>query len=190
MPFYYSSLSQLYRTQCAVVEKELNLAKRTYLSTKVIQCANNPKEQHKITDKLLVNQHQQTLPSDKDHSHLANRFGAFFEPKIDNIRQHFNLNEDSNEQILPNIELSEMKPATIEEVRKPITSYSNISCELDPVPTWLFRKCLQELLHLLTALINIWLSTGIFPKECKHAIIRATSMLKKLYIRSRSAEEL
>ena len=73
----------------------------------MIQCANNPKELYKITEKLLVNQHQQTLPSDEDHSHLANRFGAFFESKID-----FNLNVDSSDQILPNIELSEMRPAT------------------------------------------------------------------------------
>ena len=70
-----------------------------------------------------------------------------------------------------------MKPATIEEVRKLITSYSNKSCELDPVPTWLLKKCLHELLPLLTALINKSLSTCIFPKECKNAIIRP--MLKK-----------
>ena len=100
-----------------------------------------------------MNQHQPTLPSDEDHSHLANRFGAFFKSKIDNIhvRQHFNLNVDSSEQILPNIELSEMRPATIEEVRKLITSYSIPSCELDPVPTWLLKKCLHELLPLRTA---------------------------------------
>ena len=48
---------------------------------------------------------------------------------------------------------------------------------MDPVPTWLLKKCLQELLPLLTALINKSLSTGIFPKKCKHAIIRP--MLKK-----------
>ena len=160
----------------------------TYLYTKVIQCANNPKKLHSITDKLLVNQHQQTLPSDEDHSHLANSFGAFFELKIDNISQHFNLNVDSSEQILPNIELSVMRPATIEVVRKLISSYSNKSCELDPVSTWLPKKCLHELLPLLTALINKSLSTGVFPKECKNAIIRP--MLNKIYIRSRSAEEL
>ena len=126
----------LYRRQCAVVAKELDCAKGTYLSTKVKQCTNDPNELHTITDKLLVKQHQQTLPSDEDHSHLANRFDAFFKSKIDNIRQHFNLNVDSREQILSNIELSEMRPATIEEVRKLITSCSNKSCEMDPVPTW------------------------------------------------------
>ena len=168
----------LYRRQCAVVAKELNCAKRTYLSTKVIQCANNLKELHKITDKLLVNQHQQTLPSNKYHNDLANRFGAFFESKIDNIRQHFILNVDSSEQILPNIELSEMRPSTIKEVRKLITSYSNKSCELDPVPTWLLTKCLHELLPLLSALINKSLSAGIFSKECENAIIRPMLNLK------------
>ena len=43
--------------------------------------------------------------------------------------------------------------------------------------TWLLKKCLHELLPLLTALINKSLTTGIFPKECKNAIIRP--MLKK-----------
>ena len=39
------------------------------------------------------------------------------------------------------------------------------------------KKCLHELLPLRTALINKSLTTGIFPKECKNAIIRP--MLKK-----------
>ena len=57
--------------------KELSDAKTLYLSTKVAQCANDPKLLHRITDKLLVNQHQQMLPSDDDHIHLANAFGSF-----------------------------------------------------------------------------------------------------------------
>ena len=57
-----------------------------------------------------------------------------------------------------------MRSAPIKELRKLITSYSNKSCELDPVLTWLLKECLHELRPLLTALINKSCSTGIFPK--------------------------
>ena len=166
-----------YRKQCAIVGKELSEAKTLYLSTKVAQCANDPKQLHRITDKLLVNQHQQMLPSDDDHTHLANAFGSFFESKIDNIRELFNLNVNLDEQLPPEFSLNSLKPATYEEIRRLIISYSNKSCELDPIPTWLLKECVHELLPLLTSLINTSLITGFFPEQCKNAIIRP--LLKK-----------
>ena len=54
----------------------------------------------------------------------------------------------------------------------------NKSCELDhPIPTWLLKTCIDELLPLITALINKSLSTGTFPDYFKEAIIRP--LLKK-----------
>ena len=56
-------------------------------------------------------------------------------------------------------------------------SYSNKSCELDPIPTWLLKECVHELLPVLTSLINTSLITGVFPEQRKNAIIRP--LLKK-----------
>ena len=49
---------------------------------------------------------------------------------------------------------------------------------LDPIPTWLLKTCIDELLPLITELINKSLSTGTFPDYFKEAIIRPP-LLKK-----------
>ena len=45
------------------------------------------------------------------------------------------------------------------------------------ISTWLLKECLDELLPLLTSIINSSLLTGVFSKQCKHAIVRP--LLKK-----------
>ena len=54
---------------------------------------------------------------------------------------------------------------------------ANKSCELDPIPTWLLKKCLSVLLPLITKIVNMSLTTGTFPECYKDAIIRP--ILKK-----------
>ena len=73
-----------YRQQCAVVAKQLSNTKTACLSDKITKCDCNPKLLHKLIDKLLVNQHQQQLPSHDNDELSANKFAEFFEDKIDN----------------------------------------------------------------------------------------------------------
>ena len=61
-------------------------------------------------------------------------------------------------------------------------------CELDPIPTWLLKCCLTELLPLITTLVNKSLTTGSFPGGFKLALIKPH--LKKQTIKSRFTEEL
>ena len=42
--------------------------------------------------------------------------------------------------------LVKFNPASEEEIQKIIKKSPNKSCELDPVPTWLLKLCLHELL--------------------------------------------
>ena len=65
-----------------------------------------------------------------------------------------------------------LEEATVDEVRRVIRNSPNKSCELGPIPTWLLKKCIDELLPLITALIKESLSTGTFPDYFKEAIIR------------------
>ena len=51
------------------------------------------------------------------------------------------------------------------------------SCELDPIPTWLLKKCIDVLLPLVTSIINMSLSTNQVPLDFKSARIRP--LLKK-----------
>ena len=166
-----------YRNQCAILAKQLSDTKAVYYSTKIHDCAGNPKLLHKLTDKLIVGQHQHQLPSSDDDVHLANKFSHFFDDKINVIRNRFQLNSSALEESFSGENLENIRPATDEEVKALILSYSNKSCELDPIPTWLLKICINELLPILTAVINSSLSTGEFPEQCKHAIVRP--LLKK-----------
>ena len=89
----------MYRNQCAVLAKQLSDRKATYYSTKVRECAGNPKLLHKLTDKLIINQHQHQhqLPSDEDEARLANNLNDFFDDKISKICSDTNLNDDTVE---------------------------------------------------------------------------------------------
>jgi len=50
--------------------------------------------------------------------------------------------------------VADFKPATPEEVRSVIQKAPDKSRELDPIPTWLLKQCLDELSPLVTAMIN------------------------------------
>ena len=51
------------------------------------------------------------------------------------------------------------------------------SCCLDPVPTKVVKECLDELVPLLTVIINQSLQSGVFPDVWKEALVTPT--LKK-----------
>ena len=47
------------------------------------------------------------------------------------------------------------------------------SCPLDPIPTWLLKQCIPELLPIITAILNASLKTESVPALLKYAIIRS-----------------
>jgi hypothetical protein len=51
------------------------------------------------------------------------------------------------------------------------------SSSLDPIPTWLLKKCLPELSPILTKIVNLSLMQGYFPTALKQAHI--TPLIKK-----------
>ena len=65
---------------------------------KIAECGGDSKQIHRLTDKLLIYQNQQRLPSTDDDVLLANRFCSYFETKIDNIRNRFKINVTANDQ--------------------------------------------------------------------------------------------
>ena len=51
-------------------------------------------------------------------------------------------------------------------------------CLLDPIPSWLTKECINELLSLITNIVNNSLQLREMPQALKHVIIRP--LLKKL----------
>ena len=63
------------------------------------------------------------------------------------------------------------------ELLKIINSSPSKTSRLDPISTWYLKDNLPELLPVFVDIVNVSLSTGVFPKGAHSAIIRP--LLKK-----------
>ena len=114
---------------------------------------------------------------------LAEEFATFFINKIRKIRDAldtcpmFKPTQHCNSKSFVNFtKLAEDK------VEKNIMSMPTKSCKLDVLPTKVLKDNITPLLPLLTKIINLSLTEGLFVEEWKVAII--CPLLKKLKIRS------
>ena len=73
--------------------------------------------------------------------------------------------------------MTEFQPTTISEVKTVIMGAPSSSCEQDPIPTSLIKEFLDDFAPYLTKIVNLSLSTGIFPSCLQHAIVKP--LLKK-----------
>lgn len=174
---------QLYREYCAQANKLLRHAQISYYSQKVVDSGNNKQSLFKVAKHLLGEESSSPLPQHNSAKDLAEAFSSYFCSKITTIRDDLDAIPavDSN-QPFPDMvcdvqTLSDFTPTTEEEVRKLIMGSASKSCDLDPIPTWLLKDCLELLLPLLTSIVNASLSSSTVPTDMKHAQVRP--LLKK-----------
>ena len=68
--------------------------------------------------------------------------------------------------------LTTFMDATEIEIRNIIKLSPAKSCELDPLPTWLLKECIAELVPTITDIVNMSLRVSLMPKSLKTALIR------------------
>ena len=139
----------------------------------------------KITKTLLDGHSKVSLPTGKTAQELSQDFSDFFIDKVEKIRSQITsqnqanvtqTDENQNHQEINN-RLIEFTPASEEEIKKLVIHSPNKSCELDPIPTWLLKLCLPELLPTLTKIVNTSMETSHVPKSFKSSHVRP--LLKK-----------
>ena len=69
--------------------------------------------------------------------------------------------------------LSCLNNFTLEEVVKAIQKAPSKQCDLDPVPTWLVKKCSDILGPVITGMIKSSFAEGHFPESHKHTLVRS-----------------
>ena len=74
-------------------------------------------------------------------------------------------------------DLTFFSPATGDETCKLLSQSSNTFCDLDPIPTALLKHCLPALLPIVTNIVNLSLSSGVFPKQFE--LCSVITLLKK-----------
>ena len=73
---------------------------------------------------------------------------------------------------LDTVDFSSFNVMTEEEVINIIRSMPTKSCENDAIPTKLFKVILEKLGSVITSIVNLSLTTGVFADAWKSAIVR------------------
>ena len=140
-----------------------------------------------MCDNLLNRQQKSVLPSHDCVKDLADKFIIYFNDKISNIRKDLDKAPISTSQtpqdIFNNFDgevLDSFPEVSEDDIRKIIHSSPTKSCALDPIPTWLLKKCEDELILVLTLIVNASLSCAEFPNELKRAFL--TPLIKKIIL--------
>ena len=72
----------------------------------------------------------------------------------------------------------DLTPASCEEIAGLMKGSPGKSCLLDPIPTWLTKKCIEVLTPVITSIVNMSLSSAVMPADFKEAIL--LPLLKKI----------
>ena len=161
--------------------EQLVEAKTSYFTKKVEESKDNPKALFRLTRNMMNNSGKTVLPLHTCKRNLTNDFSAFFYNKILTIRNELGLPGlyecGSMTTSFSGTPLSTFMDATEIEIRNIIKLSPAKSCELDPLPTWLLKECIAELVPTITDIVNMSLRDSLMPKSLKTALIRP--LLKK-----------
>ena len=79
---------------------------------------------------------------------------------------------------MASVKLNNLTSAISDEIGDVIASCPNKSCEQDPIPMWLVKQRIDQILPLLTSIVNESLTNVEFHNDFKNAIVKP--LLKKL----------
>jgi len=162
---------KLFRSAINSYHSAIIRAKKVFNSSLISSSSSSdPRTLWHSINKLLHRKPISQLPSAIDSKSLPNMFAAFFSEKILKIYSALKSHVPTSPHIEPRCiptNLTFFTPATEEEIFKLISQSFNSFCDLDPIPTSLLKQCLPVLLPTITSIVNLSLSSGVFPKQFK-----------------------
>ena len=138
----------------------LNKARTDHYTTLINESSNDPKKLYRIVNSLCNAPQEDPLPPRNDLGQLANKFNEYFFRKIKLTREnvdHIVVEPPLVEYRNPEVKLESFKSLSFQDVHDVIMQLSSASCKLDPIPTWLVKLCLPELLPSITRIVNLYL---------------------------------
>ena len=146
-------------------------AKRAYNSSLISSSVTNPRHLWKSINTILHRSSLPALPTYDSLSSLSHSFAKFFSDKIHKLHTSLLFNHTTTSpHISPSSTppgFSSFAPVTIEDVSNLLSQSPDTNCDLDPIPTSLLKQCSHALLPTITNIINLSLSTGVFPDQFK-----------------------
>ena len=146
-------------------------AKRAYNSSLISSSISNPRQLWSNINRLLHRSPLPALPTCDSFSSLFQSFAQFFSDKIHKLHTSLLSNHTSTSPHIPPPftppSFSSFTSVNSEEVFNLLSHSPDTNCDLDPIPTSLLKQCSHVLLPTITNIINLSLSTGVFPDQFK-----------------------
>ena len=135
-------------------------------------CHNDTKKLHKLVTHLTGTETINPLLNDANNDEdLANSFTVFFQSNIEKICEMFVGTDAYNPESKGTPKLCQFAPMTELEVKAIIMTMKSKSCEIDPIPTHIFKQLLPSILLTVTQIVNLSLSEGEICKKWKVAVV-------------------
>ena len=160
----------------------MNKSRCEFYADFISKISGNQRKLFAATKKLLNQSTESPFPPHGDKLALANDMGSFFVKKISHLRVSLDAAPNSCSTISRHSSqcsssFTVFHRVDIDYLRKLVLRTRTNSCSLDPVPTNIMKDCLDELLPILTTMINLSLESGFFPAIWKDSVV--TPLLKK-----------
>jgi hypothetical protein len=162
-------------------------SKKDYFSRLISSNAKNSRKLWSTVNSLLHRKLSPVLPTTSNINSLCQSFATFFYEKIHNLHTNL-LSKQSTAS--PHIDppqlttrLLHFHPATCEEISKLLSHCPLTDCELDPIPASLLQQCASVLIPTITNIVNLSLTSGIYPNQFKscsvHPLLKKSSLDKE-----------
>ena len=174
----------MYNYYVSEVRRSVNSSRNNFYGGNLHKNDKDKKKKFKFLKQMLGEKKDVILPDTNSDQELCNDFENFFVGKIVKIRDDItesNANaeyHDINMQSLNGIADTNITPfdtfsmLTCDTLYSTMNELSNKQCELDAMPTDLFKRCVQLLPSYVLKIINLSLDSGTFPDELKTALVR------------------
>ena len=167
---------QLFINQTKRVHELIIASKNSYYTSSIEDAKSDQKALFRLVNKLLHTDRVDDLPSYTSALDLANKFATFFHEKVNKINSC--LTSDCSAPFDPfkydtvcHSQFNTFKPVTNRFLSEVIGRANIKSCDLDPIPACVLRKCMETLLPVLVNIVNLSLDNATMPVDLKTAMI-------------------
>ena len=166
--------------KCMAVKYAIDENKTQTIHKRITDSNGDQKKLFNIIKTLLGRQKKLVFPDYSDPITLASTFNMYFIDKIANIRAEFPLLESSlppysfgsMDSIMPICaNLFDRFTMITRELIKIVSAMNKTTCSSDPFPSKLLMSHLPTIIDTIMHIINLCLSTSVFPASFKSAVV-------------------
>ena len=153
-------------------------ARMEYVRKDLEDSKDDPKALQRKLDRLL-GKSETILPETGNKQKLAEDFASYFHGKVEDIRttvreERTGLQPGIKMDNVPRSTFEEFEEISVDKLMRTVKEMPDKTCDLDPLPTWLVKDCLEELAPALTKIVNLSLRHADVPKNLQQALVFPT----------------